>query len=228
MKASLSPSFSEPHALRELLLQHADSTRAAAMHRYMKGNFPYFGIPSPLRRELLRTWKAELGKPDRDYWISFMHWCWDQPEREWQYAAMDMMKPVLKTWQRDEIALLEAWITTKSWWDTVDLMAAHGVGSYFKQYPDQIASTCDRWYHSGNLWLQRTVLIFQLGYGPQTDKELLFHYIHLLSGHRDFFIRKAIGWALRQLSKSDPLAVKELLSQTQLSPLSVREASKYL
>ena len=119
-------------------------------------------------------------------------------------------------------------IVTKSWWDTVDALAAHVVGVMVARQP-VLLSTMDEWVVSDELWLIRTAILHQLRYKSQTDTERLFRYCAQHAGHKDFFIRKAIGWALREYARTDPDAVRRFVkTQSALSGLSVREALKHL
>lgn len=116
-------------------------------------------------------------------------------------------------------------ITTVPWWDTVDLLAAHVVGPLVAADP-ALAATMDAWIDDDDLWVARAALLHQLRFKADTDTERLFGYCLRRSGHPDFFIRKAIGWALREYAKTDPDAVRDFLvrEQRRLAPLSVREA----
>ncbi len=118
-------------------------------------------------------------------------------------------------------------VTTVPWWDTVDLLAAHVVGALVAADP-ALAAEMDRWSADDDLWLVRTALLHQLRHKERTDTDRLFHYCLRQSGHPDFFVRKAIGWALREYAKTDPGAVRDFLAREgdQFAPLSVREALK--
>jgi 3-methyladenine DNA glycosylase AlkD len=120
-------------------------------------------------------------------------------------------------------------ITTKSWWDTVDTLAAHTVGPLVAAYPG-LVDTMDAWVTDANMWLVRTAILHQLRYKERTDAERLFRYCTVQASHRDFFVRKAIGWALRDYARTDPEAVRRYVEEHRsiLAPLSVREASKHL
>jgi 3-methyladenine DNA glycosylase AlkD len=120
-------------------------------------------------------------------------------------------------------------LTTKSWWDTVDPLATRFVGDLAAAHP-RLRVDLDAWSTDDNLWLVRTALLYQLHYGPRTDTDRLFGYCSRQAGHPDFFVRKAIGWALRQYARTDPGAVRQFIAQhrDRLSPLSVREAGKHL
>ena len=128
----------------------------------------------------------------------------------------------------EHFTLMEYMILQKSWWDTVDGLAGWLVGAIMKNHPSSIRPKTSEWMSSGNIWLQRTCLIFQLGYKKDTDTELLFGFIEQLADHKTFWIRTAIGWALREYSKTNPLAVQDFVNTHQLSPLSKREALKVI
>lgn len=119
-------------------------------------------------------------------------------------------------------------IVEKSWWDTIDFIAVNLVGPYFKQYPDQIPTVTQGWMASQNIWLQRTCILFQLKYKNNVDLVLLDGFIQQLKDSREFFIRKAIGWMLREYSKTDADFVIQYLKDNKLSGLSEREALKWL
>jgi 3-methyladenine DNA glycosylase AlkD len=201
---------------------------ATPMAKYMRNKFLYFGIKSPLRKEISKPFLLKNNLPAIQDAPKVINQLWDQPQRELQYFALELLQKYSKTSPADWIDLYEELIIKKSWWDTVDGIAAWNVGDHFQKYPDQIFSYTSKWMNSENMWLQRTCLIFQLRYKGQTDFELMKTFILLLSSSREFFIRKAIGWALRQYSKVDPQVVKEFVAQQPMSNLSKREATKLL
>ena len=123
---------------------------------------------------------------------------------------------------------LETLIVTKSWWDTVDSIATGTVATYFQRYPGVRGETLPRWRRSENFWLRRTCILFQLDYKKETDFPLLCDIIRENLGSKEFFINKAIGWALRQYSRTDAQAVRNFVAATPLHPLSAREALKWL
>jgi len=119
-------------------------------------------------------------------------------------------------------------ITHKSWWDTVDFITSNLVGTYLKRFPEQRKTLTSQWMKSENMWLQRTCLLFQLKYKSETNTEILHQFISQLSGSNAFFIRKAIGWILREYSKTNPDFVINYVEKYPLSGLSKREALKWL
>jgi len=199
-----------------------------AMEKYMLGQFRFLGIKSPERKQLLRQFKQNHGYPDAAHFETFVKQLWQTPGRELQYAAMEIAsrKTFLKDSER--IILIEWMITHESWWDTVDYIASNIAGVWFKLHPQEIIPVTGKWMASGNIWLQRTCLLFQLKYRNETDFRLLSGFIEQLASEKEFFIRKAIGWALREYSKTEPTAVIQFVEKQTLSPLSRREALKVI
>ena len=130
--------------------------------------------------------------------------------------------------KKDDLALLEELITAKSWWDTVDGVSSWICEPYFLKFPQHKSEITDQWTVHDNIWLPRASIIFQLGYKEKTDVNLLFHHIRLNLGSKEFFINKAIGWALREYAKTNPEAVKQFVRQTPMPSLSKREALRRL
>lgn len=218
-------------AILGLMDEHRNPKDAAQMKAYMKGHFEYFGIKSTERRSLFNAVfrKKEITSPEM--LIDLVDKLWAVPEREAQYIAMDMLDK-FKPWM--DVGMLphvERWISQKSWWDSVDHLAAHQVGIILSSLDQgQRRTIAERYLASGFLWLQRTAIIFQLNYKEEIDTSLLEDAIFSTIGEKDFFIRKAHGWALRQHSKSDKAYVADFINKykDQLSPLAIREGSKYI
>lgn len=207
---------------------HADPANAVQMQKYMKDKFEFFGINSPLRKEIYGRFKKQYGLIPEVNKTKIIKWCWNAPQREYQYFVMEFLGKTQKKVEKEIIDLYVDMITNKSWWDTVDFIAAHLAGSYFKQNPESILELTTRWMNSDNMWLQRTCLLFQLRYKTNTDTQLLSSFIKPLSSSNEFFIRKAIGWALREYSKTDPDFVMQFVKENALAGLSEREALKWL
>lgn len=222
------------HAYVEGLYQrfeeHRDPATAAAMKKYMKGQFDYFGIKSPLRRAVSGDYTRTAGYPGTDDFELVIFQCWELPEREVQYFALELAGRMARKAEVCRIDIYEYMAEHKSWWDTIDYIASNLVGEHFKKYPDLTVPYTERWMDSGNIWLQRIAILFQLKYRKRTDLDLLSKYIGRLSGSKEFFINKAIGWILREYSKSDPDWVIKYVSDhaDSLAPLSRREAFKWL
>jgi len=205
----------------------ADPAKAVAMGQYMRNQFGFYGLSSPLRQQLLTAFIKENGLPKSDSIAEITHSAWQLPQREMQYAAMFVLQKQIKELPDTAIELFEQLTVEKSWWDSIDFIAPNLVGSHFQCFPEIRDETLSKWMLSGNFWLQRSCLIFQLKYKEQTDEALLFELCRQLGGEKEFFIRKAIGWALRQYARTAPQAVKQFVDSTDLQPLSKREALKH-
>ncbi|MBW5444596.1 DNA alkylation repair protein [Cohnella sp. CFH 77786] len=212
----------------EFLRAHRNDNEAVPMAAYMKNHFPFLGLKTPVRTALTREYWKSRGLPTREEFRTVVQELWALPEREFQYTAMAILDRMDKSLTANDIGLLEELILTRPWWDTVDLLAGHSVGRLFARHPELISAYTNKWMDSGELWLQRTALLFQLGYKSKTDAGLLFRLIEQCKESKEFFIRKAIGWALRELSKTDPDAVVSYVVEAGLSPLSEREALKFV
>ena len=215
-------------SLQKLLSQNVHPENSIHMKRYMKDQFEFFGINSVERKELTRKFFTAQGIPSKHDYKEVIRELWDLPQREFQYAALDILEHLVKKRIQVKIELLEYLIMTKSWWDTVDWMATRIVGVCFRQNPELITQTYSRWMEIDNIWLQRVCILFQLKYKEKTDVKLLFSTIQELSGSEEFFIQKAIGWALREQLKIDPAVVQKFVDENELAPLSRREALKVL
>lgn len=207
---------------------NANAALSPAMEKYMLGQFRFLGIKSPERKQLLRQYIQNHGYPDADLLEAFVKQLWQTPGRELHYAAMEIASRKVLLKEPDRIVLIEWMITHESWWDTVDFIASNLAGVWFKLHPQEIFSVTGKWMASGNIWLQRTCLLFQLKYRNETDFRLLSGFIEQLASEKEFFIRKAIGWALREYSKTKPEAVIQFVESHSLSPLSQREAMKII
>ncbi|MFG2651961.1 DNA alkylation repair protein [Streptomyces sp. NPDC048436] len=207
----------------------ADPQRAAQAQAYMKGVAPFLGVPAPLRRVLSRTVVAGLPRPREADCAAVALRCWELPEREYAYFAVDYLRRHVKRCSSGFLPVVRHLVTTVPWWDTVDALAAHVVGGLVTADP-KLTAAMDAWIEDEDLWVARTALLHQLRHKDATDTERLFAYCLRQSGHPDFFIRKAIGWSLREYAKTDPDAVRDFVERERghLSPLSVREALKNL
>ncbi len=203
----------------------ADPERAAGMRAYMKDVAPFLGLTSPVRRSLSRTVLAGLPRPDEPDCAAVALRCWRLPEREYHYFAVDYLRRHVTHCSSGFQPVVRHLLTTVPWWDTVDLLAAHVVGGLVAADRD-LTAVMDAWIGDEDLWLVRAALLHQLRYKERTDTGRLFGYCARQSGHGDFFVRKAVGWSLREYAKTDPDAVRAFVAEhrTRLAPLSVREA----
>ncbi|TXS46123.1 DNA alkylation repair protein [Streptomyces sp. uw30] len=205
----------------------ADPERAVSMRAYMKDVAPFLGLTTPVRRALTRTVLQGTPRPDEADCTAIALRCWQLPEREYRYFAVDYLRRHVGRCSSGFLPVARHLVATVSWWDTVDALAAHVVGALVAADPE-LKADMDVWSADDDLWVARTALLHQLRYKERTDTERLFAYCLRQSGHTDFFIRKAIGWCLREYAKTDPEAVRDFLAREQgrFAPLSVREALK--
>lgn len=211
-------------SLQSAFENNRNQENAVHMETYMRGQFPFIGVKSKERRKLSKTFIREL--PFDENIDSVMKCLWEKTEREFQYVVVDYLVKNKRHLINRHINLLEYLITTKSWWDTVDAIASHLVGTVFQRYPELIDSHGTRWLQSDNIWLNRTMIIFQLKYKDRTYEKLLFSIIKQLKNKDEFFIQKAIGWALREYSKTNPKSVLTFIKSQDLSNLAKREGMK--
>ncbi|WP_312476218.1 DNA alkylation repair protein [Neobacillus sp.] len=214
--------------LTDLFEKNRNETEAVPMKNYLKGHFAFLGIKSPLRKELEKHFFKDTGLLKEPFSKEFIVELWEKDEREYQYTALTYIEKSLNKLQKADLPFMEQLITTKSWWDTVDAIAPKAVGKIADKFPDVIAETIDGWATHEHMWLRRAAILFQLKYKQKTDEELLYQYIRQNAASKEFFIQKAIGWALREYSKTNPTSVKQFILGQPLAPLSVREGSKYL
>ncbi|WP_143309710.1 DNA alkylation repair protein [Chitinophaga vietnamensis] len=201
---------------------------AVAMTQYLKNQFAHLGIKTPARRQMISEMMKAHGYPPIAEMPALINALWMLPEREYQYAAIDIMQKMPKQWTAAHIELFEWMMVHKSWWETVDNTISYLVAPLLKRFPALQPATTDQWIKSNDMWLQRAAITFQNGYKKDTDEALLFRYILHCSGSKEFFIQKAIGWSLREYAKTSPEAVKRFVGAHPLAALSVREALRRL
>ncbi|MFA9556427.1 DNA alkylation repair protein [Evansella sp. AB-rgal1] len=199
------------------------------MENYMKNKFPFLGIKTPQRKELLKKFYDETGiLKEEELPLESLKEIWSLPEREFQYAVLSILVKKTKWIVPEHMSWLEELVITKSWWDTVDTIAPNIVGHLFSREPDLITKYIPFWKNNENFWLRRSAILFQLKYKEKTDVDLLFHIIEVNKYETEFFIRKAIGWALREYSKTDAEIVEKFILSNQLSTLSAKEGMKHI
>lgn len=199
------------------------------MAAYMKHRFTFVGVKAPEVRMAAKATMAAGKGAEAPEIIEFANQCWAQPEREFQYVGCIFLRKWVAALEPANLNDLERFITTKSWWDSVDSLAAWSVGPLVRANRE-LAETMDEWIHSDNMWLARTAIIHQLSYKADTDADRLFSYAETRAADTEFFIRKAIGWALRQYARIEPEQVRSFVAanEDQLSGLTKREALKHL
>jgi 3-methyladenine DNA glycosylase AlkD len=214
-------------ALRAQLEGVAVPEAAPAMSAYMKGKFEFLGVSTPARRAAVTPTTVAARSATGDELCAFARSCWDQPEREFQYVGADLLRANVRRLESRHLDDARFLIVTKAWWDTVDSLAAWTVGPLVRADPALVA-VMDRWIDDDDIWLARTAILHQLSFGSDTDAERLFAYTRRRAGDTEFFIRKALGWALRQYARTDPDAVRAFVDSCELSGLTRREALKHL
>lgn len=207
----------------------ADPARARSAAAYMKHVAPFLGIATPRRRALSRSVLEGTPRPDERDCAAIALRCWALPEREYRYFAADYLRRHVARCSSGFVPVLRRLVTTEPWWDTVDTLAAHVAGPLVAADPE-LRRTMDEWIEDDDLWIVRTALLHQLRFKEATDARRLFAYCLRRADHPDFFVRKAIGWCLREYARTDPQAVRDFVdgARDRLAPLSVREATKHL
>ncbi|NME71795.1 DNA alkylation repair protein [Flammeovirga aprica] len=214
--------------LEELFKENSDTERALQQKAYMRNQFEYYGLTSPKRKELQKPFLLKSYLPDKKEAFEIIRLLWAKPQREFQMFSLDLLDKYQKRYEKEDIAFLEDLICEKSWWDTVDFLAYKQVGAFMKKFPELQEQYSQKWLKSDNMWLQRTAVLFQLKYKNALDTDLLERNITPLLGSKEFFINKAIGWVLREYSRTNPQWVIEYVGQTDLSNLSRKEALRLL
>jgi 3-methyladenine DNA glycosylase AlkD len=211
--------------LENELRKNANREMAIPMENYMKNNFSCLGIKTEKRRAILKT---NYEKYKEEIKANYRTICWElfsKKEREFHQVAIDVLvSEIKKKYVLEDIELIQKFLITNSWWDSVDVIAKYIVGGYLQQFPNETYKVIERFSNSENRWLNRTAIIFQLSYKEKTNFDLLKSECEKHKHSQEFFIQKAIGWALREYSRFNPYGVKEYVNSTNLKPLSQREA----
>lgn len=214
-------------SLETAFQKNSHPENAAAMAKYMRNHFSFFGIKTEYRRQLFKTiWKEnqqEVSENARAIALELFN----KKERELQYCAIEILiKELKRNYGKEDIQLIEKLIITKSWWDSVDTIAKNILGDYLLEHPLETEKVIERFSNSDNIWLNRSAILFQLGYKQKTNFDLLKSECENHKNSNEFFIQKAIGWALREYAKTNPEAVGNFVVNNNLKPLSKKEALK--
>ena len=213
-------------ALRKEFIKHADPQVSKDAAAYMRNQFEFLGIKTPLRRELAKDLVGQSKGLSEPALIELCKELWAQPEREFQYIACDLLANNAKRLSPNYVKRDAPWfIKNKSWWDTVDSVRK-SIEVVVSANP-QLKLEMEKWILSNNIWIVRSALIHQLTLGSKTDAKLLFKFCEIQATEKEFFVAKAIGWALRSYSYVDPKAVKKFIKKhPELTPLAKREGLK--
>lgn len=215
--------------IEQALYHVRDPHRVVQMEAYMKNHFSFIGVMSGPRKAIFQQFKPALQALHSEQTWAFIYECWAQPSRELQYIGIDhLIACYKKIAQASDGPHLTFLLTNQTWWDSLDLLASHVVGHYARQFPEAFAALAKDWESATDFWLHRTLLIHQLKYKKQTDLALLQYYINTFKWNKEFFIQKAIGWSLREVSKWHPDWVQQIVHEENLQGLAKREALKYV
>lgn len=220
------------NAVISTLQDYQDPINQRGMEAYLRDQFAFLGIKTPLRRNLTKPYinqakaQAKTLPPEQAIDWDAVDKLWQQLYREYQYVATDYLHAMSKYLQAEDLSKLKDLIQRKSWWDTVDALVKR-VGDITLTYPHTIVHI-RQWAQDDNMWVRRAAILHQLGHKDRTDVALLSEVIAMNFGESEFFINKAIGWALREYAKTDAIWVKDYVHshQNELHPLSIREALK--
>jgi 3-methyladenine DNA glycosylase AlkD len=220
-------------AIRRSLRDHADPAKAPIMQAYMKSAMPYLGVQTPDHRRICRDVFRAHPLDSFETWRDSILTLWRNAEyREERYAAIALAAfPAYRDFRTlRALPLYKEMITTGAWWDYVDGIATHQIAELVRKSPARMSAILRKWAAGDDLWLRRSAILAQLHFKADTDLFLLYDCIRPSLGQSDFFLAKAIGWALRQYARTDPNEVLQYVQnhRAELSPLSVREALKHL
>lgn len=226
-------SLSLLHALRAALVRVAEPARAQAMQAYMKSAMPYHGVSAANVRVVCREVFTDYPFETAEAWRADVLTLWRGADfREERYAAIALSgHRGAKAFQTlDALPMYEEMIVSGAWWDYVDLLAARRIGALLAAYPREMRRTMLSWSHAADLWKRRSAILAQLAFGEATDLTLMFACIEPSLAEKDFFLRKAIGWALRQAARHHERDIVRYVRDygAQLSPLTKREALKHV
>lgn len=218
---------SKLHTLKQQLNLLQNPHEAQKMSAYMRQHFSFYGIPATKRRDCFKPF-LQADKKEKQIDWEFLNQAWCEEEREMQYFVLDYIRSLKTYLTTEDLEKLEKFARDKQWWDSIDHLA-RTIGYLVIKEP-QLKNTMLTWAQDTDFWIRRIAILHQLGYKDKTDPILLEKILSRNLGSDQFFINKAIGWALRDYSKSHPNWVSDFLGryQDQLAPLSIREASKYL
>jgi 3-methyladenine DNA glycosylase AlkD len=216
--------------VRSALAERADPERAPAMAAYMKTTMPFLGVGAKDLRATAKSAARRFPPADRSRYEASVLALWQLPHREEKHVAVAYAREFPSFVEPASIPLYERLVRDVAWWDFVDEIAIHLVGAALLMYPDDVWSVMDRWIEDDDMWIRRTAILCQNRHRARTDERRLFRYCLARAAEKEFFIRKAIGWALREYAYTSPEAVRRYIAEHRnvLSNLSVREGGKHL
>ena len=215
--------------LIDLLTKKSDPSRALEMAAYMKNRFVFLGVSAPDRRAIQNEWMKKYSSELQSNFRTIVLELYEQDYRELHQAGIDVFIKFSKgKMLENDSELIRHLLVTHSWWDNVDTVSKWILGGFSKQFPTKIQEVVEAHSADENMWLNRSAILFQLGYKEKTNFELLKALCIQHKHSNEFFIQKAIGWALREYSKVDGQAVLNFVNSANLKPLSQREAIRLI
>jgi 3-methyladenine DNA glycosylase AlkD len=215
--------------LIDLLTKKSDPSRALEMAAYMKNRFVFLGVSAPDRRAIQNEWMKKYSSELQSNFRTIVLELYEQDYRELHQAGIDVFIKFSKgKMVENDSELIRHLLVTHSWWDSVDTVSKWILGGFLKQFPTKIQEVVEAHSTDENMWLNRSAILFQLGYKEKTNFELLKTLCNKHKHSNGFFIQKAIGWALREYSKVDGQAVLNFVNSANLKPLSQREAIRLI
>jgi 3-methyladenine DNA glycosylase AlkD len=214
--------------IQKIFVANGNQLIAKGAKAYLLNQFEFYGIKTPLRRQLCKAFYKTHPIKDHTELSKLIKECFNEPQRELHYFAIELLGHHKKIWSIKTIPLIEWMITHQSWWDSVDSTNTHVISKFFLLHPEHIEACTSKWNQSSNKWLIRMSILFQLTYKTKTDTNLLSKYIENSQLHEDFFVRKAIGWALRAYAYTNKKWVVQFVkAHPLLNNLSKKEALKH-
>ncbi len=207
---------------------HRNEKLAIQMAAYMKHKFPFLGIQKPFRTVLIKAHLSEYCLPRKEELKNAVRALYALPEREYQYAAIDLLEKAKAELTQGDLPFLRQLIESNSWWDSVDAISPKLAGAIVLLDRKAAAPVMLEWSQADNFWTNRAAILHQLKFKQQTDTHLLSDILTQHVESNEFFIQKSIGWALREYAKTDPEWVLNFAAAQSLRPLSRREALKHM
>lgn len=216
--------------IRNHLRESANLIDARHMQAYMKSEMPFRGVRAAQQQKIFTSAFREYSCDDYASYRQAVNELWDAEYREERYASIAAARKYNQFIVMKSLPVYEMMIRTGAWWDYVDAIAKHLIGLLLKNYPNEMRIVLNEWIVDDDLWIRRSAILSQLAFKHNTDKNLLFEFCSACAAEESFWIRKAIGWALREYSKSEPIEVANYIegNKKRLSNLSIKEGSKYL
>ena len=217
-------------AVRTAYAEAANPDDAPAMQAYMKSEMPFYGVKSPVQKQINSKLLKEFPITTLDEYSRIIRELWNASYREERYTAIAFARSHKKWCILEALPVYRMMIETGAWWDYVDTIAIHLIGDLLWKYPSDMKAELHRWIRDEHLWIRRSAVLAQNRYKDETDEGMLFDFCRLCMEEKTFWMRKAIGWALRDYSKTKPASVRQFVEENRerMSKVTLREAVKYI